>query len=61
MKRVNELIIGGHVYDEMEALVETPHSLGARIDGHQIEVGFNGYNSYLNVDGERIAKKLRLY
>lgn len=62
VKRVNELVIDGYVYDEYEALMETAHCLSAKIDGHTIEVGFNavGY-SYLRVDGKQIKKKLRLY
>lgn len=61
VKRVNELVIDGNVYDEMEALIEMPHTLTANIDGHTIQVGYDGANSYLDVDGERVAKKFRLY
>lgn len=62
VKKVNELVVDGKVYDEMEALVEMPHVLKARIDGHLIEAGLdNASRSYLNVDGQRVAKKLRLY
>lgn len=60
VKRVNELVIDGNVYAEMEALVEMPHSLAAQIDGHHIEVGYDGYNSYIQVDNNVVAKKLRL-
>ena len=61
VKRVNELVVDGHVYDEYEALVEMSHSLTAQIDGQQIEVGFDGQRSYLKINGEMVAKKLRLY
>lgn len=62
VKRVNELVIDGNVYDEIEALVEFSHSLSARVDDHVIEAGFNGkFHSYLKLDGELIVKKLRLY
>lgn len=62
VKRVNELVIDGNVYDEIEALVEFAHSLNARIDGHSIEVGFDGkIHSYLKIDGQIVARKLRLY
>lgn len=61
VKRVNELVIDGYVYDEYEAVVEVAHSLKAQIDSHSIEVGYDGINSYLNVDGQRVAKKLRIY
>ncbi len=61
VKRVNELVIDGKVYDEMEALFEFRHSLNAQIDGHTIEVGFDGKAySYIEVDGEIVAKKMRL-
>ena len=62
VKRINELVIDGNVYDELEALIETAHSLKAKIDGHLIEVGFDGgVRSYLKVDGQTTAKKTRLY
>lgn len=62
VKRVNELVIDGNVYDEIEALVEFAHELKAEIDGHVIVVGFDGgAHSYLKIDGETTAKKLRLY
>lgn len=62
VKRVNELVIDGNVYDEIEALVELAHSLKAQIDGHLIEVGFDGrVHSYLKIDGETVEKKLRIY
>ncbi len=62
VKKVNELVIDGNVYDEMEALLEFAHSLQAEIDGHLIEVGFDGnVHSYLEIDGEIVTKKMRLY
>lgn len=62
VKRVNELVIDGYVYDEIEVLVEYAHALNAKIDNHTIQVGFDGFaHSYLKVDGEKVAKKLRLY
>lgn len=62
VKRVNELVIDGYVYDEMKKLLETAHELRAIIDGHKIQVGYDeGVYSYLYVDGELITKKMRLY
>ncbi len=62
VKRVNELVISGYVYDEYEALAEHAHCLTARIDGHTIEMGFDGIgSSYFRVDGQQLAKKIRLY
>lgn len=62
VKRTNQLVINDYIYDEVEMLVETAHCLSARINGQLFEVGFDGVSSsYFNVDGQRIAKKLRLY
>ncbi|MGN1344595.1 MAG: hypothetical protein ACI4U3_08440 [Traorella sp.] len=61
VKKVNELVVNGKVYDEYEALVEFPHSLLAKVDGHVVEVGYDGKNSYALVDGNLVLKKLRLY
>lgn len=62
VKRMNQLVINDYIYDEVEMLVETAHCLSARINGQLFEVGFDGSaNSYFHVDGQRIAKKLRLF
>lgn len=62
VKRVNELVIDRYVYAEVEMLMETAHILSAKVDGHTYEVGFDGAaHSYFNVDGNTVAKKLRLY
>lgn len=62
VKRVNELVINGYVYDEYEALAERAHCLSANIEGHTIEMGFDGVSaSYFRVDGQVKAKKTRLY
>lgn len=62
VKRVNELIIDGKVYDEFEALIETAHSLKAQLDGHLIEVGFDSSShSYLKIDGQIVVKKMRWF
>lgn len=61
VKRTNELVIDGYVYDEYEALVETEHWLRADINGHIIEAGFDGKGfSYIKADGEVVKRKLRL-
>lgn len=61
VKRVNELVIDGQVYDEYEALVELPHTLTARIGGHTYEVGCNENSRiFFRVDGEQIESKIRL-
>lgn len=62
IKRVNELVVDGNVYDEIQALIEVSHSLKAQIDGHQIEVGYDGrFYSYLIIDGQLVTRKLRLF
>lgn len=61
VKKVNELIVNGIVYDEYEALVEVPHTLSAVVDGHKIEVTYDDKSHmYIIFDGKQIAKKLRL-
>lgn len=60
VKRVNELVINGNVYDEYEALIEYAHNLVGVVDGHTVEAGFDAIRSYINIDGEIIAKKIRL-
>ena len=58
---INELVIDGKVYDRVQMYKETVHSLSAKIDGHEIQVGYNGvFTSYAKLDGEVVAKKARL-
>lgn len=61
VKRVNELVIDGFVYDEYSAVIETPHFLTAKFDGHTVGVGYNGTVSYAVVDGQQVASKVRWY
>jgi len=60
VKHTNELVINGNVYEELEGVIESAHTLNARIDGHQIAVGYNGTHSFISFDGDIIARKLRL-
>ena len=60
VKRVNELVINGNVYDEYEALAEQPHTLEACVDGHYIVAAYTGTHSVISVDGQQVAKKLRI-
>lgn len=61
VNHVNELVIDGDVYDEIEGIVEFEHTLRARLDGHVYEARFDGAaHSRIYVDGVEIAKKLRL-
>jgi hypothetical protein len=61
VKRVNELVIDGKVYADIELFAEPAHSLSAVIDGHDIEVGFDGMSSsYASLNGQIITRKMRL-
>lgn len=62
VKRTNELVIDGYVYDEVEMLLEREHALTARIDGYPFEVGFDGVAySYLEVNHALVERKRRLW
>jgi hypothetical protein len=63
VKKTNELVINGNVYDEYVAVIEYPHTLRAFLDGHVICAGMDAGKScaFIEVDGVRIAKKLRLF
>lgn len=61
VKKTNELVINNNVYDEYTALVEMPHTLTATYAGHKIEAGCDtASRSFIKIDGEIVAKKLRL-
>lgn len=62
VKKVNELVVNGRVYDEYEALVEMAHELNAVVGGHVIVVGLDSGSSrsYAIVDGQQVATKLRI-
>ena len=61
VKRVNELVVNGYVYAEMELLMEPAHELSATVNGHLIQAGYNGSMSYIRVDGKQVAQKVRWY
>lgn len=61
VKRTNELVINGCVYDEYVALAEFAHTLTANINGHKVEAIYDGTSSVIIVvDSEIVAKKMRL-
>lgn len=61
IKSTNQLVINNYIYDEVTMVIETAHTLSARLDGHDFVVGYDGRNySYFLVDGNEIAKKIRL-
>ena len=61
VKRINELVVNGYVYADVEMLIEPPHELSATVNGHFIQAGYSGSFSYIMVDGTMIAKKVRWY
>lgn len=62
VKRTNELVINGCVYDEYVALAEFAHTLTAKINGHKIEAIYDGASSVkIFVDSELVAKKMRIF
>lgn len=61
VKRVNELVINGIVYDEKKGIIEFEHNLSAVIGGHKIEAGYDEDSySYIKFDGKQIAEKRRI-
>ncbi len=61
VKRTNELVVNGSVYDEITALLEFDHRLVAVLDGHTVEAGYSEECSYIKLDGKLLAKKQRFY
>ena len=61
VKKTNELVVNGRVYDEYVAMVEFPHTLTAVIDGHKVEVCYdNTSHMYIYFDGQQLAEKMRI-
>ena len=62
VKKTNELVINGYVYAEVEMVIEPSHELTAVFNGHKVVAGFNSLTakSYILVDDQKIAEKLRL-
>lgn len=61
VKKTNDLVVNGRVYDEYEALFEMPHVLTATPDGHKIEVHYETSGVIrIYFDGNEIAKKFRI-
>lgn len=62
VKNVNELVIDGRVYDEYIATIEFEHTLQATLNGHHFVAQIDGKGrSLIFVDGNQLAKKIRLY
>lgn len=61
LKKTNELVVNGRVYDEYVALIEYPHTLTAIVDGHKIEIQYDmGSHMYILLDGVMLAEKFRM-
>ncbi len=61
LKKTNELVVNGRVYDEYVALIEYPHTLTAIVDGHKIEIQYDmGSHMYIMLDGVMLAEKFRM-
>lgn len=61
VKRVNELVIDGYVYDKVEMLIEPAHTLVANLDGHLFTVGYDSTYSFFMVDNQMIVRKIRFW
>lgn len=62
VKKTNELVVNGFVYDEFTAVVEFSHKLCARVDGHKIEAGYDSDSfSYILFDDQPVARKRRWF
>ena len=61
VKKCNQLIIDGYVYNEVSMVLETRHILSAQLDGHIYEVGYDGRYSFCAVDGTTVERKLRFF
>lgn len=60
VKRMNQLVIDGYIYSEVEMLFEKAHELSAVKDGHTIAVGLDDHTcSYLSIDGTTIIRVRR--
>lgn len=62
VRRTNQLVIDQYIYDEIQMLVETAHTLSAMVDGHRFEAGM-GQNSksFISLDDQLIKSKVRLF
>lgn len=61
VKKTNELVVDGNVYGEYEATFELEHWLTANVGGTVIVAGYDGaVHSYIKVNGETVAKKMRI-
>ena len=58
---LTELVINGRLYGKWEGVKEVPYRLAAQVDGHEIATVLEPTGMQkITVDGEVIAKKLRL-
>lgn len=62
VKRTNELVVNGYVYDEIKMLFETEHELQCIVNGYKITAGYTEFpsKSYIKVNDEIIKSKVRI-
>ena len=63
VKKTNELIVDGNVYDEYIARMEFWHTLNASVDGHLFSAGILQMTSrsFIAVDGKIVKEKIRIF
>lgn len=61
VKKTNELVINGYVYDEYTATLEMPHTLTAYLDGHIITASYENSSSVIALDGVCVKRNVRWY
>ena len=58
---LTELVINGQLYGTWQGAVETAYEISARLDGHVFATCLTGRFQTIEVDGQVIARKMRLY
>ncbi len=59
---LTELVVDGWVYARQEGVMESAYTISAQVDGHTVATSMSALGSQtIEVDGEVIAKKQRLY
>lgn len=59
IKKTEELVVDGYVYDEYVGLPGLNHSMRAVIGGRHYEIGYANSRNFFLVDGEIIVNKIR--
>lgn len=60
--KIDLLVVDGWVYARQEGVMESAYTISAQVDGHNVATSMSALGSQtIEVDGEVIAKKQRLY